>query len=284
MKTILVPTDFSSTAKNAAIYAIKLATSLSAEKIILFNAYQPVAPIVNEPTLPATSLPVIDVQTMQQISSNNLLKFKNDLIAEQPSTISIDLKSDFSNLANDINDICETTGADLIVMGVTGTSKIEEMLIGSTAISVVKSTKVPVIIVPPGATYSPIKNIVFACDLKKVAETTPVNSIKTIVDLTSASLHILNVNEGNQENEAQKNSQSELLGSMLQECNPVFHFVDDSDFVTGINSFSDQNSIDLIIMIPKRHDFFDGLFKESHSRRLAFHSHVPLMCIHQEDL
>ena len=66
-------------------------------------------------------------------------------------------RMEYAVIADDINKICEETDADLIVMGITGTSKIEEVLIGSTAISVVKHTKIPVIIVPPDASYSSIK-------------------------------------------------------------------------------------------------------------------------------
>ncbi len=284
MKTILVPTDFSSTAKNAATYAIKLAADLNAEKIVLFNAYQPVAPVVNEPTLPTATLPLVDVQTMNEISQNGLRHFQHEVAPTVPVGIQIELRSEFASLATDIDDICTKTGADLIVMGVTGTSKIEELLIGSTAISVVKNTKVPVIVVPPGAAYSSIKNVAFACDLKKVVETTPVYPITRILNATKASLHILNLYENPKENTSEKTYQQELLRSLLSEYNPLFHFVNSNDFITGINDFADANSIDLIITIPKRHQFFEGLFKESHSKKLAFHSHVPLMCIHQEDL
>lgn len=283
MKTILVPTDFSPTAKNAAIYAIRIATDLEAEKIVLFNAYQPVAPIVNEPTMPTTSLPVVDLRTMEEISTEGLNSFKQELSAQTPANIQIELRSELASLADNIDDICNATGAELIVMGVTETSKIEELLIGSTATSVVKNTKVPVIIVPPGATYSKIEDVVFACDFKKVAETTPVDAIKGILTATKARLHVLNVQEHEKEN-TNKKDQQQILQSLLIDYNPVFHSIYNPDFITAVNDFADANSIDLIITIPKKHQLFDGLFRESHSKKLAFHSHVPLMCIHQEDL
>lgn len=284
MKTIVVPTDFSPTAKNAAVYALKLATDLKADKIVLLNVFQPVAPVVNEPTMPTTTIPVIDAQSMKEISENGLRQFKDDLQSTSTTDIQIDLISEFATLASDIDDICTKAGADLIVMGVTATSKVEELLIGSTAISVVKNTKIPVIVVPPGAKYSAVNKVAFACDLENVVDTTPVLPIKSILNATEATLHVINVYESARDNTSEKTYQQELLHSLLKEYNPVFEYINSTDFVEGVNGFIDTNGIDLLITIPKKHAFFQGLLKESHSKKLAFHSHVPLMCIHHEEL
>jgi hypothetical protein len=39
--------------------------------------------------------------------------------------------------------------------------------------------------------------------------------------------------------------------------------------------------VDLIITIPKKMGWFDSLFRRSHTKMLAFHSHVPLMVVHE---
>jgi nucleotide-binding universal stress UspA family protein len=167
-------------------------------------------------------------------------------------------------------------------MGITGTSKLEEVLIGSTATSVIKHTTTPVIVVPENATYTTIGNIMLATDYKKVAETTPVEPIKEILEATGAKLHIVNVYEGGEAIPTDKAYQQELLHSMLKDFNPEFHYESNDDFIEGINDFVDTHAIDLIITIPRKHGFFEGLFKESHTKKLAFHSHVPLMYIHEE--
>ena len=54
MKNILVPTDFSATARNAARYALQLAEQSRAPKVIFYNAYQ--APLMVDPMVPAVQL------------------------------------------------------------------------------------------------------------------------------------------------------------------------------------------------------------------------------------
>lgn len=284
MKTILVPTDYSATAENAALYAIHLASQLQVKKIILYNAFQAPPVITETAAMPTTALPFFDVEDLRDISNTGMQRFKDSIQSFCPPGITIEQQTEFAALENDINEVCKNTDADLIVMGITATSKIEEVLIGSTAVSVVKNTKVPVIIVPSETPYTSIKNVMLACDYKKVVETTPLQPIKNILDATKAALYIVNVYENEKEITSNKTYQQELLHSLLKEYNPRFHFVYNENFITGINAFAEANNIDLIITIPKRHHFFEGLFKESHTKKLAFHSHIPLLYIHEEDL
>jgi nucleotide-binding universal stress UspA family protein len=284
MKTILVPTDYSATAKNSALYAINLASQLQAENIILYNAYQAPPIITETAVMPTASMPYFDTETFRDISSKGMQQFKESIETFCPPDIKIETQIEYGSLDSDLNDLCKERVVDLIIMGITDTSKIEEVLIGSTAISVVKNTKVPVIIVPSQTKYKLIKNVVLACDYKKVVETTPVQPLKTILDATKATLHVVNVYESDKEISSAKTYQQELLRSLLKDYDPHFHFQHNEDFIKGINDFVDARNIDLIITIPKKHSFFEGLFKESHTKKLAFHSHVPMMFIHEEDL
>jgi nucleotide-binding universal stress UspA family protein len=277
MKTILVPTDFSATAKNAALYAIELAAQLNSTKIILYNAYQ--APVVTEPTMPVMQM--LDVDTLKKISEDSMQQFKLSLHEAQLSNIQLETVSEYAVLPNAIGEICDRTGADMVVMGITGSSKFEEVLIGSTAISVVKHTKVPVIVIPPNAKCNKIDKVMLACDYKKVEETTPVQPIKKVLNATNAKFFVLNI-AGKQKGTDTK--QEELISRMFSEYNIEYRYSNNDDFISGINDFAEANDIDMIITIPKRHGLFDGLFKESHTKQLAFHSHVPLMCMHEEDL
>ena len=278
MKIILVPTDFSDVAKNAAIYAIQLGNQLNAEKIILYNAYQ--APIVTEPTMPVVQM--IDMDTLKKISEEGLEHFKTSIESFCPEGIGLETLSEFAILSSNIEDICERTNADAVVMGTTGGNRLEEIFIGSTALSVLHHTKVPVIIIPPGAKFSEIKEIVLACDFSKVAEKTPMGPITRMLDESNAKLFVLNIDHNEKHFDTDTPYEAFTLNNLLKKYNPEYHFLDDPDFIHGINDFVEKYEVDMIITIPKKHGLFEGLFKRSHTKQLAFHSHVPLMCIHED--
>lgn len=279
MKTILVPTDFSAVAKTAATYAMKLAGRLHATTLIFYNAYQ--APVMTEPGLPVVQL--LDIDSLKQISEEGLQNFTRELKTLCPPQLKIETISEFAILTNSINDICERTGADLIIMGITGGSKLEEVLIGSTATSVVSHSKVPVIVIPPGAVYNDLNKIMLACDFGKVEDSTPLHELKHLLDITGARLYVLHTYKNDKDITADKNYRAELLKGKLHTYNPEYHFEKNDNFIDGINEFADNNKIDLIVTIPKKHGFFDNIFKENHTKQLAFHSHVPLMCIHEDE-
>lgn len=281
MKTILVPTDFSAAAKKATQYAFDIAIQMQASKIVLFNAFQS-PPIITEPSMPAISY--IDIDSLKTIGETGMKHFEEKVKAACPNGVQLETKVQFASLSDEIDMICKSEGAELIVMGITGTSKIEEVLMGSTALSVMRSTKIPLIIVPEDNHSTSIKNVMLMTDLKNVVETTPLENIKKILDTTMAQLHVVNLYENENEITDEKNKQQELLSAMLAIFNPQLHVLHSEHFIDGVNDFVTANNIDMIIAIPKKHGFFSSFFKESHSKKLAFHTHIPLIYIHNEEL
>ncbi|MBV9962754.1 MAG: universal stress protein, partial [Parafilimonas sp.] len=271
------PTDFSPNAYNATRYAVALAKDLKATKIILYNAYQP---YVSED--PELGLPLqADMQEFKQLSEANLEKMENVLQSEVPSSISLESESDYNIITNGILEACKKHDAGLIVMGISGIeNKLEEAIFGSNAIDVSKHSEFPVIIVPANATYTGFKKILLAVDLKKSAETTPVAAIKSLLDITNAQLDILHV-EANANDEVSLEKEKAVLNSLFANYNAQFHFLQGKVFTDAINQFALDNQSDLIIVIPKKHGLFEGIFKRSHAKALAFHSQIPLMSVHE---
>ncbi len=282
MKHILVPIDFSEPAKHATYYAIALATHLNAEKIILYNAYQqpmPADPMLIEPTMNA--MEVYNVAELGDISKEHLQHFKNEIQSKVPASIQLETIGEFNDITEGIREVCTSQQIDLVVTGITVGDKLTEALVGSHALDIAKQVTVPVLIVPQEADYKPIQNILFACDYKQVAETTPVLPLQHIVAETGASLHVLHVKESDKKDDAIL-SGSATIKNLLQDASPQFHEIQNTDFAAAINNFVTQNNIDLVVAIPKKHGFFQGLFRKSHIKTLAFHTHLPLMLMHEK--
>lgn len=280
MQTIVVPTDFSVTAKNAALYAIQLAEDLGVTKVVFYHAYQ--FPVSVDPMMP--TLQMMDLDEIKKIAESGLSSFVNQVRDSIATKVVIEAVNEFNVLDTGLEQLCEKLQPRLIVMGITGGGKVEEVLVGSNTTTISRKSKVPVIIVPAECKYTPLEEIVLACDLKKVAETTPVNPIRELlnrVDQTRLKFHILNVTEEGQAVTDEQASQSEVAESLFRQYNPHFHFVEGNDFKEVINNFATAHEIDLIITIPKKHGLFEKLFSRNHTKLLAFHSHVPLMVVHE---
>ncbi len=275
MKTILVPIDFSATATNASNYALALAKQYGINRIVLYNAYQ--APVSVDPMVPTVQL--LDIDLMKKSSQEGLTQAKKALEHLNSKDIQIDTFSEYNILTGGINELCAAVSADLVVMGITGGGAVTETLIGSNAVSVSQHSKLPVIIVPPNSVFEKINKLVLACDFEQVEETTPMKPLTKLLEITGAELHVLHVNTPS--NKIIDHSfENMILDRLLKEFSPTYHFIENESFTAGINLFSEKNKIDLIITMPKKHGFFDSLFKKSHTKKLAFHSHLPLMVMH----
>lgn len=277
MKTILVPTDFSDTAYNAAVYAISLATNYGATRIVLYHAYELIVPIPDVPTM----IPMVNPDDLKEASQEGLDKMKNELKDLVPTEISLVTRADNTLLSATIEDVCKTEEVDLIVMGITGGTRLEEVLVGSNTIDVVKATSYPVLVVPGGAMFRPVGKIVFATDLQKIVETTPVKELTTFLDLFNAEVHVLNIDHNNKKFSSDTPYETLMLDTILEKYNPVFHFTDDKEVVEGIMNFADANRADLIITIPKKHGLFENLFKRSRTSKLAYQTHIPLLTLRE---
>ena len=280
MESILLPTDFSATARNAALYALRLAKQLSVKKVVLYHSYE--IPFSMDPMAPGIEM--FDLDAIKKESEINIQNFKLELKAFAGDT-EIDTVSEYGSLGAGLNEVCDDLDIGLVVMGITGGSFLEEKLIGSNTLAVAKHTRVPVIIVPADIPFLKIEKIMLLSDFDKADTTVPLEQISTIIHETKAKLFVFNVEAETDEYDV--NYPSDIMGesyavhTLLEHLNPEYHFSKGKNFIEAVNNFALDNQIDLIIAVPKEHGFFANLFATSHTKELAFHTHIPLMLVHK---
>lgn len=281
MKTIIIPTDFSPVSVNATNYAIEMAIAIKAS-ILLFHVYQvPVTFNTSESNMDIP-MPIIDVNEMKQIQVEKMEMLKKDLEHVTSGEIKIDTEIRMGVLSSELEDLCNSVQPFAIVMGNKGAGVVERFLVGSSSLSAIKQLNSPVLVVPPGAIFKGIKKIGFACDFKDAEETIPVEGIKKWVKTFDAELEILNVSHSEKQN-TPTSEQKEVLQSLLKEADPHFFFINNTDVEKGINEFAENNNVDLLIVMPRRHNLLESLFQKNHATELAFHSHIPILSLHEKE-
>jgi nucleotide-binding universal stress UspA family protein len=274
MKTIIVPTDFSPVAINALHYAINMAKDFSFN-VTLFHAYQiPVA--FSE--VPVVTISMEEMQSQTEDKMNDLKKSVEHITSGE---VLINIKYSLGDTIEELEKLCSTENVFSVVMGTRGAGAIEVLFLGSTTLSAINHLHVPVMIIPPGASYRPIKKLGFACDYSQVAETTPIKEITELCTIFGAELKVLNVDYKNRHFTPEVPMALTKVNKLLEPLNPEYHFIDDPDIEDGINKFAETHNIDMLITIPKKHRLLDGIFRKSHTRELALHAHVPIVAIHE---
>ncbi|MFY9310835.1 MAG: universal stress protein [Bacteroidia bacterium] len=274
MKTILIPTDFSDASKNAIDYGVKLAKEKNAKLVLLHVFHIPVV---------ATDDPVL-MPSFEQIEDDSQLFLKeteNKLRAMYGFTNPIESISKPGFLIDEIDDLVKEKNLDLIIMGITDAGKLAELVISSNSIGVIKKINCPTIIVPSGAVYRPIQTIVFACDIEHTESLSAIGQVKQFVNIFNARLMIFNMVKNTEDKERERVLFHEKFAGLFAGVEHSINITEGDDLITAINTFIDINNADLLIMLPQKHTFFWQLFNESSTKKMAFHSHIPLLAIHE---
>jgi nucleotide-binding universal stress UspA family protein len=261
MHRIIVPVDFSETSLNAARFAAKMLAGQNDTLIILYHNYAHDSDYEKS----KTHIEILQAD-LQQIGS---------------TAIEYELEKG-GDLIDHLDKLAHTRRATLITMGLTGQTELQQKFIGSHALKTVDRSIYPVMIIPPDAQFNGIKNVAFATDLKNVENSTPSVLISSVLDLFKPKLHIVNIDPEHyvsitEEQQAQKQKLIDLFAGYEKE----FYFIGMNDFHDGIHTFLTDYKIDMLITIPRHHSGSSGLWKSSNTRKLAYHSHIPILTSHQ---
>lgn len=140
-KKILLPTDGSEIANEAAIHAFWVAKKSGAEIIAL--SVMETSSLVG---LPADDL-IVKIKEMLEEEAERSLEKIDDIVQEKSDKVKITLKTEEGSPADIILETIEKEDIDLVVMGTSGKHGLDRFLLGSVAEKVVRSAPCPVLVV-----------------------------------------------------------------------------------------------------------------------------------------
>ncbi|MGI9545442.1 MAG: universal stress protein [Cyclobacteriaceae bacterium] len=271
MKTILLPTDFSSSAHNAIKYALSLWAD-EPVRFVLLNAYY---------LLHSSHEMLISVEDILRDNSIRMLQkelmFIDNQTADQP--VEIETLSRRGEPIEVIKKVIIERAVDTVVMGTKGASGLKEKLIGSNTAQIISKTRCPVIIVPDGVNYHQPKKIAFAAKMGKQEGLDGIEPLVTISRKHQSQVLVLNVASPREQLNKEQIWQRLSFNGHLKELEYSFHMVEDNRVIHGINDFIKSNKVDLLVVVPGQDNLVHRLFHPSVSKGLALHSKIPLLVL-----
>jgi len=269
MKRIMLLTDFSDTARNAAMYALKMYEEENVN-FYLLNAYD----------LEFSGSPYI-VQVKEELATESLKGLKNELtlIHRRFSRAKVELLSLFGNLIDVIRSEIAQSHYNLIVLGCRGETALENFLLGSRAYDVIKNIDAPVLLVPKHARFKHPDKIVFATDLKDIDTDEMVEPVRDLVHMYHSPLLFVNVLEDDYINRVES---EEKIANHFPGVNLSFNFIEDEDVIEGINNFIEENEADIVALVRHNMGMIDRLFHPSITKQMVLHPEHPMLILHDE--
>lgn len=274
MVNILVPTDFSQLSKSALKYAIKIANRLGGNITVLhvmtrtralrISMIEKIRSLDHDLIESAEAELETMIKTMsEQYKVKTPIKFEVVRGSYFPSTLLREARRLHSGL---------------IVMGTRGASGLTKAMMGSNTNSVIEVSHVPVLAVPEKADFKGFRNVVYASDLRNLEEELLI--LIRYIEKFGSTIHLIHIVPPGDEVDVIEGKIDSILKRFPYK-NIVTLVLVDNDVDSALDQYVEVSRADVLAMFTHEISFFEKVFDKSMTRRMAFHSRIPLLAFRQ---
>jgi len=260
IKSILIPSDFSTCSNNALPYAFDLAKKSDASYCLL-NVY----------TTPLGRL----YKSNDKLKLNTLSELKQLSKRANISADKVRLEAVEGNVKKEIAIAATELNASLIVIGTRGKTNDRDIFLGSIAKSLVQNAECPVLSIPDEADFKGISKILYATELK-YDETEIVNYIIELAKLYDATVVISHVDQSKETKEWSLDMLKDIVDSTSYSKIEYDEIVN-SNIEEGINQTIEKHKPDMLAMTTCTGSLIDSIFHFSLTNRMLMHTNTPLL-------
>ncbi|MBK9734154.1 MAG: universal stress protein [Saprospiraceae bacterium] len=264
MLKILCPTDFSSNSEFAIEYAIDLSNFMHA-RLYFLSSY----------TVPRMTGSLMSLDDKINMAVGDDLKYFIDKFRPLITTgIEPQLAVVQGNISSSILTYASLHGIDLIVMGTKGSSGFSHMLMGSITKSIYKNSTIPVLAIPESTQHILTGNtILLSLDVHGINNRHSIGLLKELKKIPDTSLKVIHISTPKEKVMFSENTK--LLSGLVDEIIDI----EGDNVVSEIKHYADANDIGILVMVGRKHPFWERLFFETHTTAELFDTNIPLLLL-----
>jgi nucleotide-binding universal stress UspA family protein len=276
MKNILLPTDFSVNAYNAALYSLQLYREVQCNFILLHsyqvNGYYEGSAFVAKPNIRS-------IDDLERSSEKKLEDLKKDLESHIPGN-NHRFETVMKNipLEHAVNLEISFRKIEVVVIGTQGETAARDVAFGNNTINLMENvTNCPVLAVPSHVTFTGIREVVLPTGFKIGFSTGSLDYLISLVNTHHASLRILHIEEAGLDTEQEDNRS--FLNKLLEPIPHSYHYLSYVSVPIGIYCFTESRGSDMIAFLNKKHSFFENLLFEPLYKKIGNFAHIPVLVL-----
>ena len=266
MKKILVVNDFSIAADNAVSYARKFA-SLNEAKIFLYETS-----VKNRLSYDIISLDAIIPENYKSGRENGV-----EINYSKNGNAEVKLLAKKNGLMEEILSIQKKEHIDLVIIGIKETVNSIDSQFTNIITDLIKVTLAPILIIPERSRFKTIEKIAFTIDFKLEKELEMHNGMKDLLKMFNPEVFVLNVVKKNEAIGTGHELSEYNTEKYFENINHLYSFIQSDNLINGLKEFVSQNKIDMITMLPHKHNLLRSMFIDSNTEAMALRTNVPLI-------
>lgn len=276
MKSILVPTDFSECSAVAYHYATMLAEG-SGVTIYLLHVLDipfPAQSVNGSET--ATRLDTHFMMELMKLAKARMSKVRNGKVFKDAKVEEV---IELGPVTDKVFSAVKKYKIDMIVMGIHGTSGLQEKFVGTNAERVVRNSTIPVLSVKQGVKISRLENIMLATDFsKEVEQVFPV--VTRVADLLKARLVLTKVvipDRFETSDETARQIENFRRGNKAYSNSIMVHYAASKD--EGIRRAAEIFGADMIALGTHGRHGLSHFFRGSIAEDVVSHAALPVLTV-----
>ncbi len=267
---IVVVTDFSASSANALQYACALATDKHYD-LVLCHIYDIPTSYSGEGLSLTTVEDALKAQTDRLREALEHTKAKH-------TELNVEARTVIGGFTASLNMLEKEVKPNVLILGAQG-HYADLWLWDNDWLDALVNVSLPVLVIPSTASYTPVRNIAYACDCKTPCTEKQIAAIRQFLQLPESRLHIINVDKANTAEEQER--KMEVLNGSLDELSPHYHFISERQIIRAVSDFVAANDIQLLLVTPRKHGLWYNLLNKSYTKQLARFNSIPVMAIHE---
>lgn len=272
-RKLLIPVDFSETARKAVEYGAAFAHMNGFSVILLHVTSLHLAGMMADDQM-------ITTEDVEEIENEQLMKWRIDAEQRFPG-VHFDTRTSTGFPVEWIRHCAEEESVDLILMGTKGAQGFQEFALGSHTSTLINQTDCPVLAIPEDAAYKSIRRIVIATNLEQ-EDHLVIRQTIALFGHEKPQIVLLHIESG-----IERDPEAALMNWFHTDILPKIQYpglkpvcLEESKVTEALEYYLDREKPDLLVTSTRKRNFFERIFERSVTQKMVFHTHTPLLALH----
>ncbi len=289
IKKILVPVDYSECSNDACKYAIKIACKLGAEIKLFHTYYSPAFDLIELAGAVQTQSQLRDEVTvnleesekatmegfvagLKEYTANSslpALKFSYEIVPGVPE--------------DEIIQFSEGYVPDLVVMGTKGKGKGVGSIMGSVTAAVINRINFPLLAIPEKYIFigeENIKNLLYVTDFDE-SDFATLKSLMSFTDQLGLEIHCVHIGDDPKAwDKVKMEGLMTYFNKAYGKTQVTYSFISQKNLLDDLDQLIQERTINIVSLTARRQSIVDKLFKPNITKKLFYHTGIPLLVFH----
>lgn len=273
MRTILIPTDFSTNAMHAIIYALEL---YKCERTHFYFLHAYADEVYG--SFKKNGGETEEQKKNIQINIEESLKKIVDELTKKHQNIKhiFEGVSAFESLVDGVNHFVNQINVDLVIMGTQGQTANKNVTFGSHTVQVFKYVQCPVLAIPENYEYQQPRKVVFPTDYMLPYKHRELKLLNTLAAEFKSEVHCLYISDFENLSYRQIDNKR-FLQESLSDAYLFFERTPVKNKSEAIMEYILEKDIDLLVMVNARHSFLEDMLYRSTVDEIGLHPKIPFL-------